>query len=232
MDLCDLEKELFSKVETIDYYTTVLNIDGLEHIPVGFYYFREFMDDPKTIGNPVAMQRFYLDTNIFLFWSYGNSADIMGEKVTQLAVDAVTSIGGKVEKVILQRRFKYFPHVSQARNEGWVLSETGISTSSTSPVKIQNRVPICQEPMILQRLFTLKSENSSWISKQLKEAPGAEFPDISSIDGYLRHWGNHECIAYNRILPQNRFFLEHEAWSLGTGHSTPKGCTVSGFPPI
>nr|GFB68628.1 acyl carrier protein-like protein [Tanacetum cinerariifolium] len=98
MDLRDLEKKLFSKVETIDYYTTVLKIDGLEHIPVGFYYFREFMDDPKTMGNPVAMQRFYSDTNIFLFWSYGNSADIMGEKVTQLAVNAVTSIGGTVEK--------------------------------------------------------------------------------------------------------------------------------------
>ena len=116
MDLRDLEKELFSKVETIDYYTTLLKIDGLEHIPVGFYYFTEFMNDPKTIGNPVAMQRFYSDTNIFLFWSYGNSADIMGEKVTELAVEAVTSMGGEVEKVILQRRFKYFPHVnSQGR---------------------------------------------------------------------------------------------------------------------
>ena len=112
MDLRDLEKELFSKVETIDYYTTVLKIDGLEHIPVGFYYFTEFMNDPKTIGNPVAMQRFYSDTNIFLFWSYGNSADIMGEKVTELAVDVVASIGANVEKLILQRRFKYFPHVS------------------------------------------------------------------------------------------------------------------------
>lgn len=112
MDLSDIEKELFSKVETIDYYTTVLKIDGLEHIPAGFYYFHEFMDDPKTIGNPVAMQRFYSDTNIFLFWSYGNSADIMSEKVIQLAVDAVTSLGGNVKKVILQRRFKYFPHVN------------------------------------------------------------------------------------------------------------------------
>ncbi|KAM0013818.1 hypothetical protein Hdeb2414_s0041g00738971 [Helianthus debilis subsp. tardiflorus] len=112
MDLSHLEKELFSKVETIDYYTTVLKIDGLDHIPVGFYYFEEFMDDPNTIGNPVAMQRFYSDTNIFLFWSYGNSVDIVGETVVQLAVDAVTHMGGKVKKVILQRRFKYFPHVN------------------------------------------------------------------------------------------------------------------------
>ncbi|KAI3742376.1 hypothetical protein L1987_60056 [Smallanthus sonchifolius] len=77
MDLSDLEKEVFSKVKTIDYYTTVLNIDELDHIPAGIYYFGEFMDDPNTISKPVAMQRFYPDTNIFLFWSYGNSVDIV-----------------------------------------------------------------------------------------------------------------------------------------------------------
>ncbi|CAL5435371.1 unnamed protein product [Camellia sinensis] len=78
------------------------------------------MDDPATIGNPVAMQRFYAETDIFLFWSYGNSADIMGTRVTELAMDAVKNMGGIVEKVVLQRRFKFFPHVnSQDMNEGF-----------------------------------------------------------------------------------------------------------------
>lgn len=112
MDLSMLEKDLFSKVQSIDYYTTVLKIKGLEHVPVGFYYFGEFMDDPSTIGNPVAMQRFYADTNILLFWSYGNAADIKGERVTELAISAVKRMGGTVEKIVLQRRFKYFPHVN------------------------------------------------------------------------------------------------------------------------
>ena len=31
MDISDLEKDLFRKVETDDYYTTVLKIKGLEH---------------------------------------------------------------------------------------------------------------------------------------------------------------------------------------------------------
>ncbi|PWA70893.1 Acyl carrier protein-like protein [Artemisia annua] len=223
MDLRDLEKELFSKVETIDYYTTVLKIDGLEHIPVGFYYFREFMDDPKTIGNPVAMQRFYSDTNIFLFWSYGNSADIVGEKVTELAVDAVTSMGGKVEKLILQRRFKYFPHVnSQEMKDGFyeklenqlqgqnntfyvgalmAFELTERNSSYAFSLVMKHFASDSPEPSFpyVKRLFTLKSDNSSWISKQLEEAPGVEFPDISSIDGYLRHWGNHECIAYKTL---------------------------------
>ncbi|KAL0287331.1 UNVERIFIED_CONTAM: hypothetical protein Sangu_2697200 [Sesamum angustifolium] len=95
IDTSELEKELFSKVQTIDYYTTVLKIKGLEHIPKGFYYFDEFMDDPATIGNPVAMQRFYGDTNIFLFWSYGNSADIQGTEVTELAMAAAKRMGGE-----------------------------------------------------------------------------------------------------------------------------------------
>lgn len=111
MDFSELEKEIFSKVQTVDYYTTVMKIKGLEHLPVGFYYFGEFMDDPQTIGNPVAMQRFYSDTDIYLFWSYGNSAGIMGQEVTQLAIDVVKRIGGEVIAIVLQRRFNYFPHV-------------------------------------------------------------------------------------------------------------------------
>lgn len=103
-------------MQTIDYYTTVMKIKGLEHLPVGFFYFGEFMDDPETIGNPVALQKFYSDTNIFLFWSYGNSANVRGQEVTQLAIDAVKRMGGEIEMVILQQRFKYFPHVeSQGR---------------------------------------------------------------------------------------------------------------------
>ncbi|KAI7986699.1 hypothetical protein LOK49_LG14G01863 [Camellia lanceoleosa] len=40
--------------------------------------------------------------------------------VTELAMDAVKNMGGIVENVVLQRRFKYFPHVnSQDMNEGF-----------------------------------------------------------------------------------------------------------------
>ncbi|XP_068483670.1 protein FLOWERINGUS D-like, partial [Phaseolus vulgaris] len=92
MDASDLEKELFSKVETNDYYTTVLKINGLEHLPVGFYYFSEYMEDPSTIGHPVAMQKFYAGTNIFLFWSYGNSVDIKGPAVMELAIKTIEAM--------------------------------------------------------------------------------------------------------------------------------------------
>ncbi|XP_023742156.3 uncharacterized protein LOC111890232 isoform X1 [Lactuca sativa] len=229
MDLSDFEKELFGKVETIDYYTTVLKIDGLEHIPAGFYYFQEFMDDPKTIGNPVAMQRFYPDTNIFLFWSYGNSTNIVGQNVIQFAIDAATSIGGKVEKVILQRRFKYFPHVNsqvvesnaemkdgfyeklehqlQGQNNTFYVGGlmafelTERNSSYALSLVIKHFATDNPEPKFpyIKRLFAMKSDNHSWIAKQLDEEPGVNFPDIISIDGYLRHWGNHERIT-NKTL--------------------------------
>ncbi|KAI3791349.1 hypothetical protein L2E82_05115 [Cichorium intybus] len=223
MDLSDFEKELFNKVEIIDYYTTVLKIDGLEHIATGFYYFQEFINDPKTIGNPVAMQRFYPDTNIFLFWSYGNSANIVGHKVIKLAIDAATSIGGKVEKVILQRQYKYFPHVnSQEMKDGFyeklenqlqgqnntfyigglmAFELTERNSSYAFSLVMKHFASDNPEPRFpyIKRLFTMKSDYHSWISKQLDEEPGVKFPDISSIDGYLRHWGNHERIA-NKTL--------------------------------
>jgi hypothetical protein len=112
VELNDLERELFSKVQTIDYYTTVVKIEGFEYMPKGFFYFGEYMEDPTTLGHPVAMQRFFADTNIFLFWSYGNSADIKESYVAKCVTNVVTSMGGTVQKVLLQRRFKYFPHVS------------------------------------------------------------------------------------------------------------------------
>lgn len=109
--MSDLEKELFSKVCTINYYTTIPKIKGFQHIPVGLYHFGEYIDDPVTSGSPVAMQRFHTDTDIFLFWSYRNSMNVRGPCIEELAMKAFNSMGGVVERVILQRQFKYFPHV-------------------------------------------------------------------------------------------------------------------------
>ncbi|KAA8528119.1 hypothetical protein F0562_035012 [Nyssa sinensis] len=223
MDLSELEKELFSKVQTIDYYTTVLKIKGLEHMPLGFYYFGEFMDDPSTIGNPVAMQRFYADTDIFLFWSYGNSADIKGPRVTELAIDAVKRMGGEVEKIVLQRRFKYFPHVnSQDMKEGFYekvetqlqglqntyyvgglmafeLTERNSSYAMALVCKhFANDSSVPLFPYV-KRLFPLQSDWWDRIPKQLDESLGVEFPDLSTLDGYLKHWGTHK-VTQNKTL--------------------------------
>ncbi|KAK3142310.1 hypothetical protein QOZ80_4BG0344910 [Eleusine coracana subsp. coracana] len=215
VELNDLERELFSKVQTIDYYTTVLKIEGFEHMPKGFYYFGEHMDDPATIGHPVAMQRFFADTNIFLFWSYGNSADIKGPYVSKCVTDAVTCMGGSVQKVLLQRRFKYFPHVSSEdmkhgfyervesqlqgfQNTYYVggllafeLTERNASYSISSVCKhfaIDAELPVTP---YVKRLFSL-SRSNPLPPKDIGELEGVEFPDLLSLDGYLQYWGTHK----------------------------------------
>ncbi|XP_063937135.1 uncharacterized protein LOC135147742 [Daucus carota subsp. sativus] len=223
MDLSELERDLFSKVQTIDYYTTVLKISGLEHMPVGFYYFGEFMDDPSTIGNPVAMQRFYADTNVYLFWSYGNAADIMGEKVTELAISVVNRMGGTVEKIVLQRRFKYFPHVnSQDMKDGFYekmetelqgqqntyyvggivafeLTERNSSYAMSLVRKHFTEDMSMPKFPYVKRLFPLQSNCWNVKREDLDELPGVEFPNLFSLDGYLRHWGTHK-VTQDRML--------------------------------
>ncbi|KAL8122202.1 hypothetical protein AgCh_018810 [Apium graveolens] len=216
MDFSKLERDLFSKVQTIDYYTTVLKLSGLEHVPVGFYYFGEFMDDPSTIGNPVAMQRYYADSDVYLFWSYGNAADIMGEKVTELAISAVNRMGGTVKKIVLQRRFKYFPHVnSQDMKDGFYekmetelqgqqntyyvggivafeLTERNSSYAMNLVRKhFADDISLPKFPYV-KRLFPLQSNCWNMKREELDELPGVEFPNLFSLDGYLRHWGTHK----------------------------------------
>ncbi|KAK6802425.1 hypothetical protein RDI58_000205 [Solanum bulbocastanum] len=45
INMNSLKEKWFGKEQTIDYYTTVLKITGFDHIPMGGYYFGEFMDD-------------------------------------------------------------------------------------------------------------------------------------------------------------------------------------------
>ena len=53
--------------------------------------------------------------------------------------------------------------------------------------------------MFLQRLFPLQSDGWGGNPKILDEFPGVKFPDIASLDGYLKHWGTHEVIQ-NKTL--------------------------------
>ncbi|XP_062225911.1 uncharacterized protein LOC133924410 [Phragmites australis] len=215
VELNDLERELFSKVQTIDYYTTVVKIEGFEHMPKGFYYFGEYMEDPTTIGHPVAMQRFFADTNIFLFWSYGNSAELKGSYVAKCVTDVVISMGGTVQKVLLQRRFKYFPHVSSEDMKSGFYERVEsqlqgfqntyyvgglLAFELTERNALYSISAVCKHfaidgelPMIpyVKRLFPLARSNPS-PPRDIGELEGVEFPDLPSLDGYLQYWGTHK----------------------------------------
>ncbi|GAA0160207.1 hypothetical protein LIER_16812 [Lithospermum erythrorhizon] len=223
LDESNQEKELFRKVQTIDYYTTVLKIKGLEHMPIGFYYFEDFIYNPSTIGNPVAMQKFYADTDVFLFWSYGNSANINADTITKLAIDATKRIGGEVKTVVLQRRFKYFPHVKsedmkggfyekieeevQGKNNtfyvgGLMAFELTERNSSYAMALVwkhfANDDQLPKFPYV-KRLLPLHTHWRNGIPKKWGKSVELDFPDLSSLDAYLKHWGTHE-ITSNKIL--------------------------------
>ncbi|KAJ6346659.1 hypothetical protein OIU76_003358 [Salix suchowensis] len=221
MDIGEVERYFFSKVQTIDYYTTVLKIIGLEDMPVGFYYFGEYMDEPATIGHPVAMQKFFADTDIFLFWSYRNSFDIKGPTVAELAKKAVMSMGAKVEEVVLQRRFKYFPHVGSQEMKGgfydkleselqgqrntfyvgglmaFELTERNSSYAMALVCRhFANNNSVPMFPYV-KSLLSLKSD--CWDRSPKELGDGVEFPDLSKLDGSLKHWGT-ENVTKDKTL--------------------------------
>nr|XP_048324739.1 uncharacterized protein LOC125421057 [Ziziphus jujuba var. spinosa] len=50
-----------------------------------------------------------------------------------------------------------------------------------------------------KRLFLLQKDCEEGNSKDLHELPGVEFPDLSSLDGYLNHWATHP-VTQNKTL--------------------------------
>ncbi|KAK1621122.1 hypothetical protein QYE76_026639 [Lolium multiflorum] len=223
VELNDLERELFSKVQTVDYYTTVVKVNGFEHMPKGFYYFEEFMEDPATIGQPVAMQKFFDDTDVFLFWSYGNSADIKGSFVAKCVTDIVSCMGGTAQNVLLQRRFKYFPHVSSEDMKdgfyerfesqlqgfqntyyvgGLLAFELTERNASYSIETVCKHFAIDVEQTVtpyVKRLFPLSRNGNPSPPRDLGELEGVQFPDLPSLDGYLEYWGIHRVTKKKAI---------------------------------
>ncbi|CAM6111386.1 unnamed protein product [Calypogeia fissa] len=213
LDYSHEELELFSKVETIDYYTTVLKISGLD-IPAVFYY-PEHADDPASMGRFVAMQRFYVDTDIFLFWSYG-TAEVNQRRVTELLYEDVEKMGGRVETLILQRKWRYFPHIRspdmkagfydkleelQGKNNTYYTGalmafELTERNTSFSTGLINKCFGSATEPFFVKRLVEYPLPNGveeilNYQPNDLTELPGMEFPDLPTVDAYLSFYANH-----------------------------------------
>ncbi|EFJ28539.1 hypothetical protein SELMODRAFT_410953 [Selaginella moellendorffii] len=220
MTLGDEEASLFSRVRTMDYYTTVLEISGFENkFPAGFYYFKDNVEDAKEIGHPVAMQKFYADTNIYLFWSYG-TAQVSQEMMTALLLQDVARIGGTVERIVLQRKWNYFPHIgSQDMRSGlydrleslqgcndtyyvgglfaFELTERNaayamnlIAKNFGTPAKVKN--------LITGAAIKLDEAEGGDL-EVTSEATGGEFPDLPCLDSYLHFYAKHS-VARDKVL--------------------------------
>ncbi|KAL2641753.1 hypothetical protein R1flu_009340 [Riccia fluitans] len=214
LDYTAKEMELFSKVVIVDYYTTVLKISGFEHFPPRFYY-PDFARSHSSVGRFVVMQRFHADTNVFLFWSYGTK-EIDQNQVTQHLFRDVERMGGRVEALVVQRKFRYFPHVTstdmaegfydkleelQGENNTYFvgalmafeLTERNASYSINLMAKYFGSTV---EAIYVKRLIEYPLPNGAGEPKnfnlrELTELPGFEFPDLPSIDHYLSFYAEH-----------------------------------------
>ncbi|KAG6557173.1 hypothetical protein Mapa_001100 [Marchantia paleacea] len=220
LDYTGEERKLFSRVQTVEYYTTVLKISGLD-LPVGFYYPKVYKDDPKTIGHPVAIQRFFADSDIYLLWSYSN-AEVDQHKMMQFLYEDVRGMGGRVDELILQRKWRYFPRVSsrdmadgfydkmsemQGQNNTYYLGallafELTERNVSYAFDLVKKHFGTTKEHPYVKRLMppAPSRPRNAYELKELQELPGVEFPDdLPSLDAYLSHYAKHEVLA-DRVL--------------------------------
>ncbi|GFY98926.1 hypothetical protein Acr_13g0003270 [Actinidia rufa] len=108
-------------------------------------------------------------------------------RITELAIDALKIMGGMVEKVILQRRFTYFPHVrSQDMKEGFY-------------DKLETQLQGQQNTYYVGGLmaFELTERNSSYAMALVCK----HFASDTSLPvfPYVKHWGSHK-VTQNKTL--------------------------------
>lgn len=107
MDVGDEEKQLFKKIEYIDYRVIACTLKDFPHVtgyaPDNF--------SPSRAGYPVFWYHRHEDTDVFIFYmlcDHAMSDDDMQDKVRSF----VEKMGGTMQQVHTIRHWKYFPHVS------------------------------------------------------------------------------------------------------------------------
>ncbi|CAM3455692.1 FAD-dependent oxidoreductase [Corallococcus sp. ZKHCc1 1396] len=109
LDLTPEEQAVFGRVRTLDYYTTIATARGLQRD--GLYLLRRFTDDPGAVGHTVSYHHRYPDSDVVVFFAYGD-AQTDGAAIQRLLMEDVEALGGTLESVHLQRRWEYCPHFS------------------------------------------------------------------------------------------------------------------------
>ena len=74
--------------------------------PAGAYFIERHCADPATVGHCVAFQRFHANSDVFLFWSYGDAGAPAGDVSKLLRAD-VAAMKGAIAEVHEQRAWNY-----------------------------------------------------------------------------------------------------------------------------
>jgi thioester reductase-like protein len=106
LDATPEERDLFGRIRYLDYCTTVATARGLPR--KSLFLVKETSLDRDRVGEIVSFHHRYDNSDVYLFWSYGDDLDEVARKVGE----GVERMGGVVEKIHAVRAWKYMPHVS------------------------------------------------------------------------------------------------------------------------
>jgi oxygen-dependent protoporphyrinogen oxidase len=107
MDVSEEEKELFSKIEYTDYYVTLFKGEGFNKT----LFVRDHIH-PHTKGRTVAICCRHCDSNVYMAYQMAPPGAKPEELMEMLGKD-VEQLGGKINEVITQKHWRYFPRVSR-----------------------------------------------------------------------------------------------------------------------
>lgn len=107
LDATAAERNLFSKVQTNQYFVTVARVSGLPQVSTYVYpYARQLTPGQPTVFYPPASA----EPGVFTFYAYGGSG-ITTEQVQANIQTVVGQLEGKVEEFLHTQVWDYFPHV-------------------------------------------------------------------------------------------------------------------------
>jgi hypothetical protein len=112
MDVSEEEKDLFSKIEYSNYYVTLFKGEGFE----GSVFVRNHVY-PSKAGRLVAICRQRPDSDVYMGYQITPWGSKPAEVLDNLKKD-VAQLGGKIEEIIAQKQWRYFPRV---KNENLML---------------------------------------------------------------------------------------------------------------
>ncbi len=107
MDVNEIEKELFEKIEYINYFAFTCSIDDFPYpsgiIPENF--------KKENRGGIMIWDNRKRENNIYTLYVIGEP-DWTQKEIEERVEKEISSLGGKMGKVLKFRKWKYFPHVS------------------------------------------------------------------------------------------------------------------------
>ncbi|CAI2166280.1 17371_t:CDS:2 [Funneliformis geosporum] len=105
-----LEKNIFSKIITFDFYTIIATVKNLP-TKVGMTTIPKYCSDKRYVGHMTAYYCAYHGVPTYLFYAYGNK-EIGPERVTEMFKEDIKIMGGELEEIHYNQRWDFFPHVS------------------------------------------------------------------------------------------------------------------------